>query len=409
MSEPTGDSEELSAQQAAALLGVKLPTLYAYVSRGLLRSQPSARGRSRSYPRADVEALRRHGRGAVAGALRWGEPLLDTQLTELTAAGPRYRGRAAVVLAEEGTPFEAVAELLWSGALPDPSPSWTAGEPPLEFSRLSALLPRHASPSVCLSLLVAAAAAHDPGRFDSRRAAVTARARTLIRLLAAGLALPGDPERAERAFAAPSVAEAVAMATGVGPQRAAKPLLDRALVLLADHELNASTFAARVTASTDADIYAVVQTGLATLSGPRHGAASDQVEALLAEVERPAEALHVLHERARRGEGIPGFGHGYYRQADPRAPAMLEPAFELAGESASLRTLAALIEAMAQDARPAPNVDVGLVAVRAALGMPRGTGAGIFAVARCAGWVAHTLEQQASGQLLRPRARYVGP
>ena len=178
---------------------------------------------------------------------------------------------------------------------------------------------------------------------------------------------------------------------------------------MAEHELNASTFAARVVASTRADIYGCVQAGLAALSGPLHGAASDQVEALLAEAGSAEGAEAVIHERARRGERIPGFGHPYYREGgDPRARLLVELATELGSGARELRTMNALIGAMERAGRPPANVDAGAVVLRAALGMPRGAVTGLFAVARCAGWVAHSLEQLESGQLLRPRARYTG-
>jgi citrate synthase len=186
--------------------------------------------------------------------------------------------------------------------------------------------------------------------------------------------------------------------------------VDAVLILLADHELNASTFAARVAASTQADVYAVVQAGLATLSGPLHGATSDRVEALIAEVSDPDQAERVVQERARRGERIPGFGHPFYgRAGDARAQVLLEIAWGLGRSTPEFEIVNAVISAMERASKPAPNVDAAAVALRAALGMPRGAVAGLFAVARTVGWVAHALEQVATGHLLRPRARYVGP
>ncbi len=183
------------------------------------------------------------------------------------------------------------------------------------------------------------------------------------------------------------------------------------LVLMAVHELNASSFAARVADSAHADVYAAIQAGLATLSGPIHGGASDQVEALLREIRRPEDAVRVVHERARRGEPVPGFGHFIYRKTggDPRAKALLEIAWELAADSEEVDRVTALVTAMEAAERPQPNVDAAAVGLRAALGLPAGAVAGIFSVGRSAGWVAHILEQYESGQLLRPRARYVGP
>lgn len=402
--------ELLSAREAAALLGVKLPTLYAYVSRGLLRSEMGEAGRARRYRRSEVEALREKARGArgveAAGALRWGEPVLDSSITAMTAEGPLYRGEPALALARRGVPFESVAELLWSGTLPASPPRFLAGNGGFGLTKVLRGLPAGTPHAAWQTIVVATLAPNDPARFDIGREAVLSRGRSLIRWLAAGLALGTVPARAAAALGARSVAEAVAAALGVAAEPAKLRAIDRLLVLMADHELNASTFAARVAASAQADPYACVLAGLATLSGPRHGGASDRVEALLAEVKRPEDGARVVHERARRGEHVPGFGHGYYKAGDPRALLLLETAHGVGRRVPEVRAMRAVVAAMAAHERPGPNVDAGAVALRCALGMPRGAVAGIFAVARCAGWIAHIVEQYETGQLLRPRARF---
>ena len=403
--------EELGAAEAAALLGVKLPTLYAYVSRGLLASLPGARGRARRYRRSDLLALRERGpaRRAAAGALRWGEPILETAITAMTPDGPAYRGHPVAALVASRAGFEAVAELLWTGELAAAPPSWEPGPEP-ELAPMLACLPPDAPHAACLPLLVAARAAGDPGRFDARLEAVLPRARSLLRLLAIGLALPRAPSRARRAWRAPTLAQVVARAFGVEPRPERVAALDACLVLFADHELNASTFAARVAASTHADLYAVVQAGLAALSGPLHGAASDRFEALLAEAVAAGSAERALAERLRRGELVPGFGHPFYGAAgDARARLLLALAAEQGSRSEELAAALAIVAAMRREGRPPVNVDAAAVALRAALGLPRGAVAGLFALGRAAGWVAHGLEQAASGRLLRPRARYRGP
>jgi citrate synthase len=181
-----------------------------------------------------------------------------------------------------------------------------------------------------------------------------------------------------------------------------------ALILCADHELNASTFAARVTASTGADLFACVSAAVAALSGPRHGGASELVELLGQEAGGPERAALVVRERMRRGERLPGFGHPLYPDGDPRAPPLLDAAAALAPRAPRLRTLLALVQAMQSAGKPKPNVDVGLAAVCAALELPIGMGPAIFAIGRCAGWVANVIEQQESAHVLRPRARFVG-
>jgi citrate synthase len=382
----------------------------------MVRSAPGPRGPARRYRRDDLERLRarraaRAGAGLLGSALRWGEPLLESAVTRMTQAGPVYRGHALEELVRGRAPFEGVAELLWSGRLPEPraapDPAWSQADFGVPLKRLAALLPAGATPLAALQLAVPALAAADPGRFDTRREAVLPRARALIRRMAAALALAFDPGRVASALRAASVAESAAVALGARGARAVQGI-ERALVVCADHELNASTFAARVVASTRADLYAAAGAALAALSGPRHGAVSEQVEALLVEIGRPERAERVMHQRLRRGEPIPGFGHPFYAGGDPRAQLLLEIAGEPAPRSQSARTLAALIEAAAAARRPPPNLDLGLVAVTAPLGLPPGAAAGLFAVGRCAGWVAHILEQYETGFLLRPRARYAG-
>jgi citrate synthase len=228
----------------------------------------------------------------------------------------------------------------------------------------------------------------------------------LVRALAALVALAFDPKRAAPAARANSVAESVTVALGA-PERAVFAV-ERALVLCADHELNASTFAARVVASTGADLYACVAAALAAMTGPLHGGASDRVEALVDEVAEPKRAYDVVTARTVRGEAIPGFGHRLYPDGDPRVPPLLEAARDVAKKSRSLATVLSIAEAMKRARRELPNVDFGLVALARALGLPKGSAAALFALGRTAGWVAHALEQREAGYLLRPRAEYVG-
>jgi len=403
--------DEMSASEAAKYLNVKLPTLYAYVSRGLLRSlAPESGSRARRYLRSDVEGLRARQRGAAAArALAWGEPVLDSAITAMTPRGPAYRGRIALDLARQGVSFEAASELLWTGVLPAADLRWEVPRETPDFRAVARLLPKDASRTSAAIALVATAGVRDRHRYDKRLEAVLPRARRLARLLACSLALPTSATRAGEAWRERSIARAVLRACGVRQTPRAELAVDRWLLLCADHELNASTFAARVAASTDADLYAAALAGLAAFSGPLHGSASDRAEALVAEIPRPEDAERVVRERSRRGERTPGFGHAFYREhGDPRAVVLLEEAWEIAPRSREVKTVSAIIRAMELAQRPKPNVDIGIVALRAALGLPVGAASGVFAVGRSAGWSAHVLEQYATEQLLRPRARYMG-
>jgi citrate synthase len=230
-------------------------------------------------------------------------------------------------------------------------------------------------------------------------------ARQLLRTLAQMLA-----DRHARRTSC-SIAELLALRCPAVAAPRARAALDLALVLLADHELNASSFAARIAASTDASLPACLQAALATLTGPRHGGACDRVEALLVEAEALRRPRDVLELRSRRGEAVPGFGHPLYRTGDPRARPLLERARALSRGSHSARRRAAtallLAQSMQRQGLP-PTVDFGLVALTRALGMAPGSAALLFALGRGAGWVAHVLEQRRSEAVLRPRARYLG-
>jgi citrate synthase len=412
--------EFLTAREAASLLGVKLPTVYAYTSRGLIQSVPGGKGRARRYRRSDLERLcarrdARAGHGPVAAAaLRQGEPVLDSAITMISLErGPVYRGRAAIDLAREGRSFEWVAEGLWSGDWSDrPEPSnWQPEGLGLDLDGLLRVLPARVGPLSVMSIVISLLAARDPGRFSWHPDAVLPRARGLLRRIVAVLALGRpevDPTEAIAAsLKAPNLALAIGSAFSRQLGEAEQAALNRALVLAADHELNASTFAARVVASTGADVYGCLSAALAALSGPRHGGAADRVDALLLEAGPADRVEHVVHDRQRRGEVIEGFAHPIYApRADPRGTLLIEIARDLRGESPEVQSVLALVDAMQQGGLGGPSIDVGLVAVARALALPVGSATALFAVGRSVGWVAHSLEQYEAGYLLRPRARY---
>jgi citrate synthase len=424
------EDQLLDARAAASLLGVKPQTLYAYTSRGLLRSVPAGAGRARRYHHSELlrlqqRAAARAGHTAVAAAaLSWGEPVLDSALTRISAtAGPCYRGLPAVELAGRGVRFEAVAELLWdavqaptgdqlAAALGSLPLAWPRVELGLPLLQLRGLLPTDVSPVQRLLCAVPLWAQRDPGRFVGSRhgeEGERARARALLRrlplALCSGSRLAARRKRAERAE---SIAAATAAALGAGSNEEAAAI-NLALVVMADHELNASAFAARIAASVGADLYACVTAGLAVLSGPHHGGACDRVEALLSEIGSPSRAAAAIHERARRGESLPGLGHPLYPHGDPRAVPLLSLATQIGLRRPRARVLAAVVRALAESGLPPPSVDMGLVGIAEALGLPSGSASALFAVGRSAGWIGHILEQRRSGSPLRPRARYVGP
>jgi citrate synthase len=393
----------LSAREAADALGVSRATLYAYVSRGLVRSERQDGSRARRYRAEDVWMLlrRREGRRDPARAaeqsLYWGSPVLASGLTLIEDGKLYYRGFPVEELATSST-FEDVAALLWGAPdleLPevgvDPLPqAWGT------LQRLACDLP----PLEAFQLVLAAASGEDPGGFDLSADGVRRTGVRILRLLTAA-AVAAEPSRRP-------VAEA--LQRHWCPQRGdARALLEAVLILLADHELNVSTFTARCVASARASPYAVVIAGLSALRGPRHGGASEQVLALFSEVGVPSRAREVIAARLRRGELIPGFGHAVYAGRDPRA----ESLDRLLRETGIAPRRLALPEAIEAETtaviQQEPNVDFALATLSHTLELPANALLALFGLARTVGWIAHTLEQYAEQPLIRPRARYVGP
>lgn len=417
MNQP-GRSREgwITADEAVERLGVQKRTLYAYASRGLVRSVPVPRSRARRYAAGDIERLRarrdaRAGHGPVAaGALRWGEPVLDSAITGIDPAGPVYRGRLAVDLAREPAPFESVAELLWTGELPAVRPRWPKVGLGAAPGRLTALVPKDAHPLDALRIAFPAVSLADAElRIEPNEETALTSARVLVRRAVACLGLIRGSEPVRAALFANTVAESLMTALGGKKTKNALRAVERGLILIADHELNPSSFAARIPASVGAGLPASLAAAMATLSGPIHGGACERIEAMLEETGGPEDAAAVVRRRLRRGDEIPGFRQPLYPDGDPRAPPLLAEAKRLAPKNEVVRKVHAFKEAMALGAYAYPTVDMGLVALAAALRLPPGGSVALFAAGRLAGWIAHALEQRSAGHALRPRARYVGP
>ena len=392
------DPLTFSAREAAGELGISLPTLYAYVSRGLIRSEPDPGSRARRYRGEDVRALRARRQpageraGIDRGALSWGAPVIESAITCVTAEGPSYRGRNACHLAETAT-LEQAATLLWGCDDSDPFASHATAAAALPEGLHQVLVGLR--PIDRMAAAMAVSGDLDP-QAHSRTAGGQAAAAARILRLATRVALDDDPggDAAHLALAR----------QWAGAQPAAADLLRRALVLLADHELNASTFTARCAASTGASLYDCVAAGLAALKGPKHGGAALRAARLLrALVEGDPRAD--ARSRATLGEPFPGFGHRLYPQGDPRARALLQ-ALERAG--ASDRLLREIPSAVAEATGEEPSIDYALAALAWHLALPDGVELTLFALSRTVGWLAHAMEQRAGSSLIRPRARYTG-
>lgn len=406
-------AEYLSAREAAELLGVRLETLYAYVSRGLLESEKDDSGqRARRYRRADVLALRRRGEvkrqpakvveQALEGALDWGGPLLESAITSIVDGRFYYRGQDAVTLAGS-TSFEHGVALVWGLSPEEAEPLFAAAGWPAEMDtwrRRLELLPPLEAAQALLPIL----ASHDPVAFDLRPAS-TLKAGARILLFLAAIAARGEKGGKEKG--GNSVVARLGRAWGVPPDRLR--LLEAALILCVDHELNVSAFTARCIASADAPLYSAVAGGLHALLGSRHGGHTRRVEALLDEIGAPSRARQVVSGRLRRGESIPGFGHRLYPQGDPRARELFRLAAELAPGDPALELVLALCAAAEELLGEKPTVDCGLALIARILALPPDSALTLFGLGRAAGWIGHAREQYEKQQLIRPRARYVGP
>ena len=396
-------AEFLTATEAARRLGVKPATLYAYVSRGVLSRGKAADGRASLFSADEVERLARRGRPRrPAGAA---DITVQSAITEIAGDRLRFRGLDATRLAVSRS-FEEVAELLWTGDLPARAPrqAWQATPAALAAGRAAqAALPAGTLPLERLQVIVPAMAATDPLRLQLDPSAVIAAGRNIIAGMVACL-----PSRVTAAAGQPT---AELLWTRLCDQRASAGLMramSAALVLLADHELAASTLAARAAASVRADPYAVVGAGLGAVSGALHGGASLGAEALVAAASGPDDVPRVVAELLRRGEKVPGFGHFVYRGGDPRAIVLLDLVRRAAPKSGQLAVAEAVLAEVGQKSLPEPNIDFALATLARVAGMVRGAGEAIFAVARTAGWIAHALEAYAGDTPLRPRAVYTG-
>ncbi|WP_291848088.1 citrate synthase family protein [Bradyrhizobium sp.] len=388
----------LSAREAAAELAISPATLYAYVSRGLIRSEPSPDSRSHRYRAEDIRTLKaRRTPSPEPRGLRSFDadlPVLDSAVATITEEGPVYRGVKCVDLAERDT-LEHAATLLWDIAGVDPFDQDNCPVVSDEMRGVAEITRKAGAIDRTIAVLALASSA-DPRAFtraDEGRAMVGGR---IMRLVVATM-LNAEPS------AKPLHLQ---IARGWAPDNKHAPdLVRRALVLLADHELNASTFTVRCAASTGLNLYDAVIAGLVALKGPRHGGAGVLAAQLLKTLAE-RDVAPVIRERVALGERFAGFGHGVYQRGDPRARALLAA---LARAGAERKLTHEIPERIAEATGEFVNIDYALAVLVRTLGLAPGHELVLFAMARTVGWIAHACEQLRHGGLIRPRARYVGP
>ncbi|MGK5003729.1 citrate synthase family protein [Janthinobacterium sp. LB2P70] len=383
---------DLSALDAARLLGVSLPTLYSYVSRGLLTSVSNGESRRKRYPQEDVLRLaarkndaKRGGQTAVA-AMHWGLPVLETKISHILDGRLLYRGCDATALARNAT-LEAAASLLWDDGAGD------------YFQRDAPVLPQGLAsvpdaPPLARAMLAMAMLSSLPAPADMLQSGPA-----LMRILAAALL--------QTAPSALPLHRQLAQAYQTDTDQT--ELLRAALVLLADHELNASTFAVRCVASTGASLPAALGAGLAALSGDRHGGGSAAARCMLTQALAAPDVRDAIGKYYTTvAPEFAGFGHPLYPQGDPRAAYLLDRLSALSHKSPQLGAILSVCATAGELLDAHPNADLALAAMELAFGWPEGAGMSVFALARSAGWIAHANEQAATEALIRPRARYIG-
>ncbi len=374
--------EWIPVEDALGQLNVRRQTLYAYVSRGLLRAKADGEDPRRSlYSAGDIGKLRGRRRGArrrsevAAGAISWGEPVLESAISTIRDGDLIYRGKSAVKLAETAT-LEDVAMLLWRSDEVQP-----------EHSRLKIA---GATPKLRAYAFLSQRAAGDPPTLGRSPAALQRDAGSILHGFADALTGAASDRKLH-----------LRLAHAWGAKGRGVDLIRRALVLMADHELNASTFAVRIAASTGAPLAACALAGLSTLAGPLHGEAASRA---LAQLDRLLSADNVAAEvkaMVARGDPIAGWAHPLYPDGDARALDML----------AALKPgapIARALRAIEKETGEKPNCDAALAAMTRDLGLPEDATFTLFALARMTGWLAHAIEQRETGRIIRPRARYVG-
>lgn len=366
----------IDRETALALLGIKAQTLYAYVSRGRIRMWPDPADARRSlYHAGDIDALvtqRSRGRrpaAIAASALALGEPAIATSVSTSTRGMLFYKGHSVPHLARTAS-LENVAALLWDAA----GPVDFVSRPVQQGSAFTALanLAITAQPSLGRG---SATLAEDAGMIVGTLASACG-------------ASPGKAALHRR------------LAEGWGCAGTAEAKIREALILMADHDMTASTFAVRVAASTGASLAACVLAGLCALSGPRHGGASAALGTLIEDAAREG-CTAALDRWLNRGIELPGFGHPLYPDGDPRTAVLLEGV-----------TLTDLMNDLARTVHEKtgllPNCDFGLTGLASGLGLPVDAPFMLFLIGRSVGWCAHAMEQVRSGHLIRPRGRYEG-
>lgn len=398
------EASQLTAAAAAARLGIKRATLYAYVSRGLLTRTVSMDGRTSLFDPREVDHLRRNRRRSASGELT---TVITSSVTKIDEAGHQYRGVPVLDQLDDG--FEHVADRLWAS-----TGSWELDEATADLiRRVINELPIDAPVIDRFRIAVAIASATDPRRAAATTERQTAAGRRMIAAeiesLVAGPttdlagSVVDDRRIASRLFAGLTAESSRA------PSESQQATLDVALTLLIDHGLAASTFAARIAASVRADPYSVVAAGLGPIGGALHGAASVGVHRLLQEAATVGPDVAV-DRRLAVGDRLAGVGHTIYQRSDPRETVLLDHIRSAWNADPRLALVEDVRHSMSAAVDHPVNIDFAIGSLTWLAAMPEWAGEAIFGCARTVGWVAHGIEEFGERPVrFRPSARYVEP
>lgn len=375
----------LTASEACALLEIQAATLYAYVSRGLIRSEAQADSRAKVYRREDVErlaqkkVLRAAPEKAVLTSLDWGLPVLDSDVSTISDGKLYYRGRVLEELLDYS--LEELVCLLWN----QPELTYHAPQESSEANVLASQLSSYEA----LQLRLLWAGTQNAGAFDLSPEGIK---RSACQIL----------------FSAFYWVSGQQAPTLLGHFDQLKPkqqkLLRTLLIVCADHELNTSTFTARCVASARSSPYAAISAALNALEGQRHGGSTRRSEAFLSLCEQMGSASAGLRRWQQQGESLPGCCHPLYPAGDPRWRVIAELLAQDFSQHPSVKMGLELAHNLEQQGL-APNIDLAIALSSRVLAWPKTEALVWFALGRLSGWLAHLQEQYSENLLIRPRAR----
>lgn len=399
------------------VLNIKQATLYAYVSRGMIKTAPHPDGRKRLYFRADVERVQSRKRGrppqsaAAESTMHRGAPVVSSAITQVTTQGPVYPNRSAVELARAGVSFESVAQLLFTGMWQDNFAAWAAIETPPDVEHLLRSYPgdfRSSDIGNLLGMVTLALGMHGRGSAEISDGTSVTASRMLIQTMAGCLGFLQTDGRFESREPLEGLAAFILRASRVKNSAEALRALNGAMIVLADNELAPATFAARIAASTNADLFNCIAAAIGSHVGFSTGTATQKVETALLQTTSARDLAERLPLVQEYGASLFGFNHPMYPDGDARADIILDLVKALPDMDIGIQHTLDFLESTRAKLTAHPGVAIAMVVLTRALGMPDGSATAIWILSRTAGWVAHILEQRTQGFLLRPRAKFVG-